>query len=297
MNNITLYAAAVLIWGSTWFIINFQLGVVAPAVSIAYRFAIAAVVLFGWCLFTRRNLRFGWRAHGIFFQLGLLMFSLNYLAGYVAQGYINSALNAVGFTSVVWLNILNARLFFGTPLEARVLLGAGLGMVGIVVLFWPGLTELDWSGGVALGASLSLTGALLASLGNIASQHGQARGLPVTASNAWGMAYGTLVTFMIALATGQPFDFDPRAPYVLSLIYLSLVGSVVAFGCYLTLLGRVGAHRAGYVVVMFPVVAVIISVLFEGLAIDRYVVSGVALVLTGNTLIIGRGGRRRTGGT
>ena len=292
MSNLWLYVVTVLIWGSTWLAIDFQLGPVAPEVSIAYRYLIAAGLLFAWCVLRRLPLRFTPRDHGMFALLGLLLFCLNYLAAYFAQAYITSALNAVVFSTMLWLNIVGARLFFGVAFESRVVVGAVFGMTGIVTLFLPQIGELTLSDATVIGASLSFGGAVIASLGNMASQRAQGRALPVVQSNAFGMLYGALLTSLLAVARGQPFDFDPSPAYVTSLLYLAVFGSVLGFGSYLTLLGRIGAHKSGYVVVMFPVVAVILSILFEDLVVTANVVVGIALVLAGNIVILSRRPRR-----
>lgn len=289
MGNVLLYAASVLIWGTTWFAINFQLGEVSPQVSLVYRYAIAAAFLFAWCIVRRRSLRFDLASHGYFVGFGVLLFGINYLCTYHAQLYISSALNAIAFSSLVWLNILNSRWLLGTQVEWRTYAGAALGALGIVVLFWPQVREMSLTDGTLLGASFSLVGALSASFGNILSQRGQSRGLPVLQSNAWGMAYGTLLSALVAVFRGEPFNFEASVPYVVSLLYLAIFGSVIAFGCYLTLVGRIGAHRAGYSVVMFPVVALCMSVLFEGLRVDANVLVGAGLALAGNFVILTAG--------
>jgi len=291
-NILLLYAGSVLIWGSTWFAINFQLGEVAPQVSLVYRYAIAAAVLFAWCLFRRRSLRFDLTSHAYFLGLGALLFCINYYCTYHAQLYISSALNCIAFSSLVWLNILNSRWLLGTRVEWQTYLGAGIGVAGIVVLFWPEVREVSLSDRTLLGASFSLVGAVTASFGNILSQRTQKRGLPVLQSNAWGMFYGTVLLGLFALVSGAPFTFERSVPYVVSLLYLAVFGSVIAFGCYLTLIGRIGAHRAGYAVVMFPVVALILSALFEGLHIDANIVVGVVLALAGNVVILTAAGRK-----
>ncbi len=288
MTNWFLYATAVLIWGSTWFAINFQLGVVPVEVSLCYRFLIASAILFGWCLVKRLPVRFGFRDHRYFLAMGALLFGLNYLCAYSAQLYITSALNAIAFTAILWFNIVNSRLFLGTRIGPRTYLGALAGATGVAVIFWPDVRALNLSDQMLLGATFSITGALLASFGNLASALAQRRKLSVVQSNAWGMLYGGLLTGAIALGRGEAFGFDPRPGYVISLAYLSLFGSVLAFGAYLTLLGRIGAHRAGYTVVMFPVVALLLSAAFEGLQLTPWIGVGVALALAGNLLILGR---------
>lgn len=287
MSNFWLYAAAVVIWGSTWLLINFQLGTVAPEVSVVYRYAIAAFLLMGFAVIRGLRLRFGLRDHAVFVLLGLFLFSFNYIATYSAQLYIPSALNAVAFSTMVWMNILNSRLFFGTRIEPRVWLGASLGMAGVVVLFWPEVSNVSLSDRTLIGASFCLSGALLASFGNMVSHRAQGRGLPVLQANAWGMFYGTLITAAVAWRKGLPFNFEYTFSYVSSLLYLAIFGSIVAFGCYLKLVGQIGPAKAGYAVVMFPVVAFVLSVLFEGLPVEAHIVIGVLLVLLGNMVILG----------
>ncbi len=288
MSNWVLYAAAVLIWGTTWFAINFQLGVVGPEVSLAYRFIAASALLFAWCRLRKLPLRFDAAAHGHFVGMGTFLFGLNYLFAYSAQLYIASALNAIAFTAILWFNIMNARVVLGTHISRRTLLGAVAGMIGTIVIFWPEVESVSFSDRVLAGAMFSIVGALCASFGNLASALAQRRGLPVVQGNAWGMLYGGLLTAAIALARGESFVFEPNAPYVVSLVYLTLFGTVLAFGAYLTLLGRIGAERAGYAVVMVPIVALVVSALFEDLRLTPAMGIGVALALAGNLLILRR---------
>jgi drug/metabolite transporter (DMT)-like permease len=293
VSNLLLYVITVLIWGSTWFAIEFQLGTVEPEVSIVYRYVIASTLLFAWCGLRGLNLRFPLRAHGWFLLMGVFLFGLNYVLAYRAQLHITSALTAIAFSSIVWMNILNARLFFGVRSDPRVLIGSVLGVAGIVTLFAPQIGEISFSDMVFFGSVLAVLGALVASFGNMVSQGAQRRKLPVVQSNAWGMMYGAILTGILAVADGQPFVFDATPGYVISLAYLAVFGSIVAFGAYLTLLGRIGAHKAGYAMVMFPVVALILSALFEGLRVDSTVVVGTLLVLTGNIFVLRNRGQGR----
>lgn len=286
VNNLALYVITVLIWGSTWFAIEFQLGTVAPEVSIVYRYFAASLLLFAWCRWQGLKLRFSLRDHAWFALLGVLLFGLNYILAYRAQIYITSALCAIAFTSMVWMNILLARLFFGVRIGRRTLIGAGLGIVGIFILFSPQVGEIALTDTVFFGLMLALLSALLASFGNMASQRAQKRQLPVVQSNAWGMFYGALLSLVSTLVFGHEFAFEWTAGYVISLAYLTIFGSIVAFGAYLTLLGRIGAHKAGYAMVMFPVVALVLSTLFEGLELNAPTIIGALLVLAGNVFIL-----------
>lgn len=286
MSNIALYLITVAVWGTTWIAIEFQLGVVAPEVSVFYRYVLAATLLFAWCLVRGLRLSFDFRAHRRFMLLGLLLFCLNYVMTYYAQQYITSALSAIAFSTMLWMNILNSRLFFGTRAGIRVIAGAAMGVAGIAVLFLPQIGELSLSDATFYGTAICVAGAYVASLGNMVSQKAQKEGLPIIQSNAWGMFYGAALTGAIAMAEGLEFAFDHSLSYILSLAYLSIFGSVVAFGAYLTLLGRIGASRAGYAMVMFPVVALVISFFFEGLEPRPSIFGGMALVLAGNLLVL-----------
>ena len=293
MSNTALYVITILVWGTTFFAIEFQLGDIAPEVSVVYRYAIAAALLFGWSLLRRLRLRFGFRDHLWFAFLGLMLFSINYIIAYHSQIYVISALTAIAYSMILWMNIVNARIFFGVRAGWRVWIGAALGLVGIATLFAPQVSEVSWSDGVLFGSALALLGAFTASLGNMISQQAQKRSLPVLQTNAWSMFYGSVFTAIIAAAMGLEFAFDPRPGYVLSLLYLSVFGSVAAFGAYLTLVGRIGAHKAGYATVMFPVIAVIVSAAFEGLPLTPPIIAGTLLVLAGNLFVMKRGPVRR----
>ena len=286
MNNATLYALTVLIWGSTFFAIEFQLGVVPPEVSVVYRYSVAALLLFGWSYFRNLPLRFAVRHHAWFMLLGLLLFGLNYILTYTSQVHITSALAAIAFSTMVWLNIINSRIFFGVKSGRGVLFGALLGAAGMVFLFAPQISTVSFSDSVFFGSSLAVLGALSASFGNMVSQKIQKAAIPVVQMNAWGMFYGAVFMGVVALVNGRAFTFEWSAAYIGSLAYLTVFGSIVAFGAYLTLLGRIGANKAGYAMVMFPVVALLLSTLFEGLEITLTTVAGTLLVLAGNVFVL-----------
>lgn len=285
-HSVTLYFAAVFIWGSTWYAIKFQLGMVPPELSVAYRFALAALILFAWCWLRGLPLRFNGREHLWMVLQGFMLFCLNYVIFYWATAELTSGLIAVIFSTIVLMNILNSALFFRKPIDASMVVGALIGLIGITLVFWPEVASLRQSGGALKGLLLSLLGTFIASLGNMISARNQQQRLPVIQSNAFGMAYGALILFLYALFQGVGLTYDWSIPYNLSLLYLALFGSVLAFGSYLTLLGRIGPEKAAYATVLFPLVALGISTLFENYHWSLMAAGGVALVLAGNVLII-----------
>ncbi|MCJ7499798.1 EamA family transporter, partial [bacterium] len=253
--NLLFYAGVILIWGTTWFAILFQLGEVDPLVSIIYRFAIAAVILMIYCLASGKRMRFPLRDHLFMALMGVFLFALNYWLFYVAELYLASGLVAVVFSTMVIWNILFGAFFIGTPIRPKVVLGSVLGLTGIVLVFWPELVSFKLSDKGVLGLLLSLAATVSASLGNITSARNQMGGIPVVQANAWGMTYGTTFMIIVALLTGKEFTFQATVPYISSLLYLAVFGSVFAFGMYLTLIGRIGADRAAYTTLLFPIVA------------------------------------------
>ena len=288
MGNNLLYVATVLIWGSTWYAIKMQLGTVDPDLSVAYRFIAASTVLIAFCLATGRSLRFAPRHHIFIAAQGLFLFCLNYWLFYYATFELTTGVVAVVFSLIMLMNILNGAVLFGTRVEARVLAAAGLGLVGLVLVFWDDLAAMDFTSGPMIGLGLSVVATFSASLGNMASLRNTRAGLPVIQVNALGMAYGAVFMTALALIRGAPISFDFSPAYVGSLLYLAIFGSVLAFGFYLTLLGRIGADRAAYAAVVFPIVALIISTFLEAYVWTAPALIGVALILGGNILAVAR---------
>jgi len=283
---LVLFFLSSFIWGTTWLVIKFQLGVVAPEVSVAWRLALASLLLLGWSAGRGLSLRFSARDHLAFALLGLLLFGLNYVLVYLAEVHLTSGLVAVLFAFLVFWNLLGARLFFGTPVPPAVVVGAVLGVAGVGLLFWPEVASVRGDASVGLGVGYAVAGTVVASAGNLWSQRLLGRGAPVIPVTAWAMGYASLGVMAWCAARGLPFTFDPRWPYVLSLLYLALFGSVVAFVAYLTLLRRIGAGRAGYTAAVIPVVAMLASTLFERYQWTASAGAGLALVVAGTVLVL-----------
>lgn len=290
MYNNSLYLITVLIWGSTWLAIKYQLGVVSPELSIAYRFGLAASILIVFSLIRRLPMRFDLKAHGFFALQGFFLFSLNYLLVYLAEGYLTSGLVAIIFSLIIITNVIFGSIFLRNPIRSKVVLGAIFGMAGLAFVFWPELSNLDLSSQKVLGMGLAFIATISASLGNVVSARNQRDGLPVIQTNAYGMLYGAFFMFLLALFRGAQLEFDSSAGYILSLLYLAIFGSVIAFGSYLTLLGRIGLDRAAYVTVLFPIIALLLSTLFEGLQWGAAQLVGIGLVLLGNAVVLSKNG-------
>ncbi len=286
-----LYGLAVLIWGSTWLVITFQLGRVAPEASIVYRFALASALLFGWSLLRRLPLAFDRAAHRRFLLQGAFLFCLNFVLFYHSERFISSGLVALICSGIAFFNMFGMRIFYGQPIKPFVALGSTVGIVGIIVVFWPEVRNFDPGHAGWLGITLAAVATFSASCGNLVSVGQRRANLPVVQSTAWAMLYGTVLTALYAVVAGIPFTFDPSLKYLASLAYLVVFGSVVAFMSYLTLIARVGADKAAYVNVTVPIVALILSALVEGFRWQLATVVGIGLSLLGNLLVM-RAGKR-----
>ena len=286
VNNLFLYAIVVLIWGSTWAAIPYQLGVVDAELSVAYRFGMAAIGLYVYAIATRRKLAMPRYSYPIIFLQGALLFCINYFFVYYGTARITSGLVAVVFTMILPLNALFDRLFFGTRIDGRLAIAAVLGIGGIVMIFWPEVGSLSFEDQTLVGIGLVLTGTVVASLGNMCAVLNTRRELPVIAVNAHAMAFASILAMLIAAGLGREFSFSTSTGYILSLIYLAVFGSAIAFGCYLALIRRIGSTRAAYTSLLFPVVALLISTLFEGYHWTPVAAIGILLTLAGNWIIL-----------
>ncbi len=292
MRNAIFYLVTVLIWGSTWIGIKLQLGVVDPMISVTYRFGLAAVLLLIWCMLLRLKMRFSLREHFRIALQGVLLFGFNYLFFYLAELNITSGLAAVLFSTILVMNMVNGAIFLRQPIDNRVVTGGVLGLLGIMLVFRMEITSFSWGDNGFVGVAFCLLATLLASLGNIASAYNQKKSLPIIQSNAYGMGYGALAMLFVAMVAGKNFAFDLSFTYVASLGYLVVFGSIIAFGCYLTLVGNIGADRAAYATLLFPVVALLISTVWEEYRWTWSSLSGVGLILLGNLWMLQRKKKR-----
>ena len=286
MSNLQLFVACVAIWGSTWLAITFQLGRVAPEASVFYRFLLASLLVFAYCLARRLPLRYSAREHAWIALQGVFMFSVSYIFVYYAEANVVSGLVAVGYSASPLLGMLGMRAFFGTPMTARIAAGSVLGIAGIALVFYPEIAHLQGGGQPVLGALFTALSVVVSTFGSLLAHRNQQAKLPLWQTMAWGMLYGAAFSLGVTVATGKSLAFEATAPYVLSLLYLAILGSVVAFAGYLTLLQRVGAARSGYIGVMVPVVALVISAAFEGFSWQALTWIGIAVSVLGNIVIL-----------
>lgn len=286
LSNPVLFLIPALIWGSTFYVIKFQVGVVPPIWSVSYRYLLAGIILLTYCRMRGVDLRFQSKDHFRFLQLGVLLFGLNYWLVYIAELELTSGLVAVAFSMIMFLNILFGKIFLGRNSEKKTYLGGLMGIIGTAIIFYEDLSSLSSNELPVFSLIICFISVVIASLGNITSAANQQRHLPVIQANAFGMLYGGIALGAIGLFSGAPVLFLTTPEYIGSLLYLSLFGSIFAFGAYLTLIGRIGADKAAYALIVIPVIAISLSVWFEGLQLTFLMAVGVLMILSGNYIVL-----------
>ncbi len=280
--NSLLYIAVVLIWGTTWIAIRMQHGVVAAEVSIFWRFACASFLLMTFLFFSKGLKAIGHKGHLLCFLQGITVFGLNFFCFYHAVSWISSGLESVIFSMAMIFNAVNGSLYFRQPITKNIMVAAPLGLIGILLLFWQDLKLIEHNASVFYGVGLSILGTYCFSIGNMISAKHQREGRDVMSTNAWGMLYGTLVMGLLALSLGYDFSPELSFQYMSSLLYLSVFGSVIGFGAYFILVGRIGASHAAYATLLFPLVALTVSTFYEGYIWHWNAIAGLCLILLGN---------------
>lgn len=278
-------AVCTLAWGTTWYAITLQFGVVDPAVSVVYRFVIAAAVLMAWAALTRASLRLDARQHAATFAMGLATFALQYPLVYAAETMLASAVVAVLFAALAFVNLILFRLLFAQRPAATAWIAAALGVAGVALLSWSELMAARMEPAAVLGLLLTFAAILACSFGNAAAMTAGQTGASVVASTAWAMVYGAALLALYAAARGLPWTFDPRPAYVLSLLYLAVIGSVLAFLLYFGLARRHGFATASYISALTPPVAMVVSTLFEDKVWTATAFAGVGVIVAGQWLL------------
>ena len=291
-SNAFLFTICTLIWGSTWIAITYQVGEMHLMLSVALRFALAALIIACICLYSGITLIIEARQHKWFLLAGFFLYTLDYSLLYAAQEHMISALLAVLSSRVIYFNVVLRRLVMGIPMRLEVVLGATIGLLGIVLIFLPEFKAFSLQQGIVVGLMFATASFFSAACGNVVSEKILKGEVRVLQMNFWSMAYGVSITTSIAFLSGATISIPSAPSYYLSLLYLSVVGSVIAFGAYMRLLKQIGSDKSAYVVLMYPVVALIISTFFEGYKWSTMAFIGVLIVLIGNVVAMGKLNKR-----
>ena len=284
-----LFVIAVAIWSTTWHAILYQLAHTPPEAGVALRFALAGALALAVAAWRGDRVRCSAREHARIALQGVFMYSLAYLCVYRAEQHVPSGLVAVGYSASPLVNGIGAWLLWRTALTPRFLVGGVLCVAGVALIFAPEFAQVRAGDAALRGALFTLGAVALSAVGSLLASRNAVHRLPLWPAMGWGMLYSAALSALILLASGQPVTLPSPlvAPaWWLSLAYLAIAGSVVAFACYLTLQQRVGPGAASTVGVMTPMLALLISAAFEGFQAVALTWLGAALALAGNVLIL-----------
>lgn len=276
------FVIVTLIWGSTWLVIRDQLGAVPPAWSISYRFVIAGLTMLGYALLKRESLKLDRAGVGFAVALGISQFVLNYNFVYLAEIYVTSGLVAVVFALLIVPNALFGRIFLGHSVSGSFLLGSGVAIAGVVLLFiHEAQGGLAASGKVFLGIALTLLGVVSASAANVMQATERSLRYPMAPMLTWAMLIGAALNAVYAWATAGPPVIETRPGYIIGLLYLGVIASAIAFTLYFGIIRVIGPARAAYSSVLIPVIAMLLSTVFEGYRWSLLAAAGCGLAFAG----------------
>ena len=285
-STIFLFIATLLCWGPTWYVIKFQLGIVDPMVSVFYRFFLASIIILFFCKFKNFRIQFSLREHFLIAVLGILLFNINYVIFYLSTQYLISGFVALCFSSILFMNIINNIIFHRNLPSIMTILGGAIGTLGLIFIFYEEISNFTLSSTTSFGIFLGIIATYFASLGNLVSAYTSKIKLPVVPVTGYGMLYGSLSLLIYLLVIDTPFQFDFSLSYNLSLIYLSVFGSVFGFSLYLTLIEKIGSNDAAYVAIIMPLIALLVSTIFENLLWNLNLIIGAVMIILGNILIL-----------
>ena len=287
-NTIFLFISTLIVWGPTWYIIKFQLGIVDPMTSVFYRFFLSSIIILVFCVFKKINLRFSLKEHLLIAALGISLFNINYVFFYLSTVHLISGFVALCFSSILFMNVVNNIVFKRKYPKIMTLVGGLIGTLGLLFIFYDEIISFEFSKGTSIGILLGVLATYFASIGNLISEYTSKVKLNVVAVTGYGMLYGSVTLLIYLLVVGIDLNFDFSYRYIISFLYLSIFGSVFGFILYLSIIKNIGANDAAYVAIIMPLIALIISTIFEGLIWDMNLYIGAFLVLFGNILILKR---------
>ncbi len=286
MKNAFLFVATLLCWAPTWYIIKFQFGYVDPIISVFYRLGLACIIFFSILLITKKQLKYSLNYHLWFATLGGCLFSFNYIFFYLANTYLISGLVCVAFSANLLFNIIGEKIFFNRNSSIATWFAAFLGGLGIFIIFNHEIINFNLNDDTHIGIALSFIATLFWSCGNMVHTRNSKNKFPFFQSVAFGLMYGSIFTLLAAKIQGAEILIELSIKYISALFYLSIFGTVLAFYLYLSLVDNIGSDRAGYVGVMMPVLALLISSYFENLQWSNNLLIGLPILLIGSVLIL-----------
>ena len=289
-SNLLLFLGALFFWSATWSIIGLtQVNIdLDPTISVFIRFIVAGLIILIFVALTKRKLIFSIKDHVYFFVLGIFLYSGNYIFFYHSNVYLPSNVPATVFCLLTIFNILGEKFIFKKPITSMTLSGALLGITGIGIIFYQDFVNFDLNSGTTLGLMFALFATLSASAGNLIAIYNKRNyNIPLLQNVAFAMIYGALVALIVSFIKGAEFYIPiSNFSYLLGLAYLIIFGSIISFLCYIRFIENTSASTGGYIGVIMPILALIISMIFEDVKPDIFFLTGLPVALIGLLLIL-----------
>ena len=287
--NTGYFLTCAIIWGLTWIAIKYQLPYVDGSAAVFYRFIFSSSVMFIACFFLKVQLfKFSKAQHFRFATQGLFIFCINYLLTYWATSMAPSALVALAFTSLIFLNMFGARIFLNIPFEKKVVWGGFLSFVGMAFISWNEYLNIGLHPGSLWGFLIGLLSTFSASAGNLISYLNKKDHVPISANNSWAMLYGAGFSLLVCFLFGKSLHVEVTSPFVISFFYLSIFGTVISFWAYFKLIENIGPAKAAFTSIASPVIALVVSSFMENLDWSIYLALGALLCIMGNVVALAR---------
>ena len=277
-----------LIWGSTWLFIKLGLEEALPPFTFAgIRFIIAALILSVIVLIRRRPLPKDWRDWVLIAGTGLMAFALNYGLLFWGEARVSSGLAAILQTIIPVFGLVLAHLHL--PQERITwpkLFGVVLGIAGVALIF---SNQMEVGGASAFQGSVAIVvGAFGVAYSNVLIK---ARGgkLDYATLAAGQMICGLVPLLIVGISfEGNPLKLHWTPLALLSLFYLALVGSVVAFLLYYWLVRHMEVTKTMFIALVTPLIAVTLGMLVRGEELTWRIVVGGASIMAGIGVIAWR---------
>lgn len=275
------------IWGSTWLFIKLGLQDLPPLTFAGIRFVIACTILFTWIRFRRLQLPTTRSDWAFLAATGILSFGLNYGLVFWGEQYISSGLAALLQSTLPAFGLVFAHIHLPSErLSWSKIFGVILGVVGVGVVF---SNQLAVAGRQALAGCVALIlSALFAAYANVLVKARGAKLHPVILAGGQ-MFFGLLLLFAVGIPLeGNPFHLRWSPMALISLFYLAVIGSVVAFVLYYWLVLNTPVTKSMLIALVTPVVAVILGMIVLDEEIGWRTLIGGAMIMIGISFIVVR---------
>jgi drug/metabolite transporter (DMT)-like permease len=272
-----------LAWSFSWFAMKLQVESLVPLeLSVFYRFALTSILMFGICLISKQRLWLKKSEIKFLIYIGITNFCLNFLIGYFAVQFVASGVLATIFClSIISSEIILAKVD-RRKIAKKILLSSLIGFVGLIFFVAPiiDFSKYNETSKSLTGIGLCLIMMLIYSSGNVVvGKNRAANQTPLFTLIAYGSGIGSVFLMLFNLARGNEFVFDFSPQYLLSLSYLILVASVLAFICLFYLIQKIGSAKANYTALIYPMLALAISAYFENFVFNIFNLVGFALII------------------